>query len=306
MGTNNKCRILIVDDEDNLRNLLVKLIRKEGFEPIEAKDGKRAIELFQITNPELVISDVIMPEIDGITLLDELKKIDPEAIIILMTGFGTENILLKALRGGAANFFKKPFNFQEILEVIKNVVRHRSEKLTSACYSPFLIEESKYFEIITGKANLFPVINQLSLNMENVFPKSEIINLKIGIEEMLTNAIEHGNLGINFKEKNKAIENGNFGELLDSKVHEGNNRYKKVFVYSQLSKDKLQITIRDEGNGFDWRAIVNSFPNNFLTYNGRGIFLTKIFYDEVIFNEQGNEVTIIKKKKNMTNSKSAS
>lgn len=290
----SKPKILIVDDEENLRSLLVKLIRREGFQPIEAADGKTAIELYKVSNPAVVISDVMMPEMDGLTLLDEIKKIDSEAIIILMTGFGNENILLKALRGGAANFFKKPFNFKEVLDVVKNMIKHRMEKASEAYYTTCLVEESKSFEMTTGGANIFPIIHQISSNLESIFPRSELINLKIGIEEMLTNAIEHGNLGIDFKEKNKALEIGKFGKLLEKKMDAGNNRYKKVRIRSELNREYFKVTVKDEGEGFDWRSLVGTFPNNFLTYNGRGIFLTKIFYDEVSYNEKGNEVSIIK------------
>ena len=158
------------------------------------------------------------------------------------------------------------------------------------------MNETKSFEIITQNANFFPIINQISLHMKNLFQESEIINLKIGIEEMLTNAIEHGNLCISFDEKDEAIAEGRFGSLLQKQLRVHENGKKKVYVTSELTDSGLKVVVRDEGEGFDWRKLPEKADENFLSFNGRGIFLTKIFYDDVIYNEKGNEVTIIKRK----------
>ena len=72
-------RILIADDQDALRKLLVKYMLKAGLEPIEAENGKRAIELYRLMRPSVVLSDIMMPEMDGLTLLKEIKKIDKQA-----------------------------------------------------------------------------------------------------------------------------------------------------------------------------------------------------------------------------------
>lgn len=294
-GTN---RILIVDDEEILRNLIVKFMKKEGYEPIEAADGRSAIELYRITNPQVVLSDVRMPGMDGITLLQQVKSLDPQAIFILMTGYGDEETVLEALRAGATNFFKKPFNFKEVSDVINSVIRHKMMIDVSPFYSDSLVEETKKFAIVTEKANILPVINQIGIHLKNLFPESDIINLKIGIEEMITNAIEHGNLCISFDEKSEALSKGKLGKLISERMKENNNGKKKVYVQSKLSLTELEIIINDEGEGFNWKTLPDPDDDNFLNYHGRGIFLTRIFYDEVIFNEQGTQVTIIKRKSN--------
>jgi YesN/AraC family two-component response regulator len=298
MSIQTECtnRILIVDDEDILRNLIVRFMKKEGYEPIEASEGKSAIELYKITNPQVVLSDVRMPGMDGISLLRQVKKIDPQAIFILMTGYGDEETVLEALRAGATNFFKKPFNFKEVSDVINSVIRHKMMVDISPFYSESLVEEKKKFEIITENANILPVINQIGVHLKSLFPESDIINLKIGIEEMITNAIEHGNLCISFEEKSKALAKGKLGLLIRERMNEKNMGQKRVFVESELNRDFLKIVITDEGSGFNWRTLPDPEDDDFLNYHGRGIFLTRIFYDDVIFNEQGNEVTIIKRK----------
>ncbi len=290
----NNTKILIVDDQQVLRNVLVKFIQKAGFEPIEAEDGKKAIDLYRTLHPAVVLSDIMMPRMDGLTLLNEIKKIDSQAVVILMTGYGNEDVLLKALRGGASNYFKKPFNFHEIVEVIKHLLKHQTELDLSQVYSPYLVKESKHFVFKTIDADIFPIINQITLHFKNIVPLSEILNLKVGIEEILKNAVEHGNLSITTDEKNKAIERGKFGELVEDRLKKGGNADKKIFVNAEVTADLLKVTIRDEGDGFNWQSLPDLQAESLLQYSGRGIFLTRIYFDELIYNQKGNEVTLIK------------
>jgi len=290
-------KILIADDQPLLRNMLVKVMRESGLEPIEAENGEKAIELFRTFHPAVVLSDIMMPKMDGLTLLREIKKIDMRAAVILMTGHGNEEILLKALRGGAANYFKKPFNVQEIVEVIKNLLQHQLEIDLSHLYSPFLVRERKSFIFKTVEADIFPIIHQITLQLQNIIGNAELLNAKVGIEEMLKNAIEHGNLGITTEEKHQAIARGQFGELLKQRLNSGGNADKRIFVNAEITADHFIVTIQDEGAGFDWRGLPALEPESLLRYAGRGIFLTRIYFDEVLYNQRGNGVTLIKKRK---------
>jgi CheY-like chemotaxis protein len=292
-----KTRVLVADDQEALRALLCRMLAREGFEPIEAKDGAAAIELYKSLKPPVVVSDIMMPKMDGLTLLQEIKKIDPGAAVILMTGHGNEEILLRALQGGATNFFKKPFNVRNLIREIHKIFQYKVETVRSYLFSPFLVEETKSFALTTGNAPYYPVVNQITLQLPCLLAEAEILNLKIGIEEMITNAIEHGNLGISFSEKSSAMEAGKLGDLLAERLARDENAAKKVFISSRLTTESFRITIRDEGEGFDWRNLPALLPENLLAYNGRGIFLTKIYYDEVAYNDRGNEVTLIKNKK---------
>ena len=293
MGDQQLERVLIVDDQDALRGMLARMVERAGFEPVEAKDGEEAIERFRALSPIVVVSDVMMPRMDGLALLEQIKKIDRGAAVILMTGLGNEEVLLQALRGGATNFFKKPFNVSELIQEIRAVAEYRRESARSTFSTPFLEEETKQFRIPTGDERYLPLINQVTLQLPSILPEEEILNLKIGIEEMIVNAVEHGNLGISFAEKAAAIEAGTLRELIVERLR-GEGAARVVTVASRLTRELFEITIGDEGEGFDWRALPGVEAANLLTCNGRGIFLTKIYFDEVRYNERGNEVTLVK------------
>jgi DNA-binding response OmpR family regulator len=289
--------VLVVDDEETLRSLLTRLLQREGFRPFSANDGEQAIRLFREQSPLVVVSDIRMPKMDGLTMLTEIRKIDRAAAVILMTGQGNEEILLSALRGGATNFFKKPFNNRELIDEIRRIVSFRLEAERSSFFSPYATEETKSFVLPVGVASYYSIINQVTLQLPTLVATEDILNLKIGIEEMITNAIEHGSLGISFEEKSQAIREGRLAELVSARTEEARRAGRKIFVTSRLSSELFEVIIRDEGQGFDWRKLPAVSPENLLAYNGRGIFLTKIYFDDVEYNEEGNQVTLRKHKR---------
>jgi CheY-like chemotaxis protein/anti-sigma regulatory factor (Ser/Thr protein kinase) len=297
VSSGGRPRVLVVDDQEALRTLLSRLLEREGFEPVEAADGEQAVELFKSQLPLVVVSDIMMPRMDGLALLTEIKRIDHNATVILMTGQGNEDVLLKALRGGATNFFKKPFKVQDLIDEIRKVVEFRLEAARTTFFSPFLVEETKHFIISRADSPYFPIINQITLQLPCLVPEAEMLNIKIGIEEMVTNALEHGNFGISFEEKNKAIEEGRLPQLIAERGKESDKAGHTVSISSRLSPEMFEITITDQGNGFDWRRLPAVAPENLLSYNGRGIFLTKIYFDEVAYNDKGNSVTLRRKKR---------
>ncbi len=294
VSTGSKPRVLVVDDQQALRTLLGRLLEREGFDPVEAEDGAQAVELYKTEAPLVVVSDIMMPRMDGLTLLNEIRRIDRNATVILMTGQGNEDVLLKALRGGASNFFRKPFNVRELIDEIRKVVEFRLEAARSTLFSPLLVEEMKSFVVPRADSAFFPIINQITLQLPCLLPEEDILNLKIGIEEIITNAIEHGNLGISYEEKSEAIQEGKLAELIAARARESDALGRKVHITSHLTPELFEITVRDDGTGFDWRSLPAVAAENLLAFNGRGIFLTKIYFDEVIYNDSGTEVTLRK------------
>ncbi len=288
--------ILVADDQELIRSILFRSISKAGYQVITAPDGEEAIEVYRRRHPALVISDIQMPRMNGLTLLKEIKKLDERALVILITGFGSEDILLQALRGGAINFFRKPFKVEEVIAVLHQLLRHRENIVYPGLIAPSLMEEEKRFIITPLETNILPVINQITLNLSARFPDAEIINLRIGIEEMINNAVEHGCLDIGYEEKNTALHRGAFAELIRDKARRAGGR-RRVFVGSRLDGDEFTVTVRDQGRGFDWRSLPTPTGQNLLHFNGRGVFLTKIFFDSVEYNEAGNEVILRKRRR---------
>ena len=291
----SKIRVLVVDDDRTLREMLCGYLFKNGFDTIEAGDYDQAIELHRLTHPDLVLTDVALPGRSGIDLLYELKKGSGQPMVILMTGYGNEEILLEALRGGAANYFTKPFDHGELLSFIQSAFRQRVEPRFEHLVTGALVYEKKQYAFHTKDADIPSIVSHMAQNLRLIARDSELMNLQLGIQEMIDNAIEHGHLHISYEEKSAAIESGTFGELLRSRIKERSNADKTIRVDYELSRSGCTIEIEDEGDGFDWRALPDPSQESLYSFNGRGIFLTRIYYDSVTYNDKGNRVTLRKK-----------
>jgi UDP-3-O-acyl N-acetylglucosamine deacetylase len=110
--------ILVVDDEDKIRHTLRGVLADEGFEVLEASDGRRALELLEQTAPRLAIVDIWMPEVDGIELVERMRTRAPSVPIIVISGHGTIETAVRVIRLGAFDFLEKPFPLEALLQVV--------------------------------------------------------------------------------------------------------------------------------------------------------------------------------------------
>lgn len=110
--------ILIVDDVDSLRGDISEMLLGAGYDIIEAENGRRAVETYRQLQPDLVLMDTTMPEMDGLTALKEIRAYDPRARIVMLTALGQEAVVIEAINYGAIDFVFKPFNRECILSSI--------------------------------------------------------------------------------------------------------------------------------------------------------------------------------------------
>lgn len=126
-------RILIAEDESISRKHLAYALEKEGYEVTGAKDGTEAFELFGQNTYDVVIADIKMPGMDGLTLLERIKEKDPDMDVIIITGFGSIESAVEAMRKGASEYVTKPFNLDELnLKIAKVLEKKRIEKENTA------------------------------------------------------------------------------------------------------------------------------------------------------------------------------
>ena len=122
--------ILIVEDETVLRESLAELLTDEGYEVLQAGDGKAAYEIVLKRAVDLVISDVRMPEMDGLVLLGHLQKAAPQTPVIMLTAFGTVESAVAAMRAGASDYLLKPVQFDDVLMKVSRALEMRELRQT--------------------------------------------------------------------------------------------------------------------------------------------------------------------------------
>ncbi len=116
-------RILIVDDAAFMRMMVKDILSKNGHEVVgEAGDGAQAVTMYKDLKPELVTMDITMPEMDGITSLREIKKVDAAAKVIMCSAMGQQAMVIDAIQAGARDFIVKPFQADRVLEAINKVL----------------------------------------------------------------------------------------------------------------------------------------------------------------------------------------
>jgi len=112
----------VVDDEQGMLDLLSFELGSKGYEVATASKGSEALERFKKEKFGLVITDLKMPGMDGIALLEVLKKIDPQIKVVLITGFGTIETAVAAIKKGAYDFIRKPFELKEIFSIVEKIL----------------------------------------------------------------------------------------------------------------------------------------------------------------------------------------
>ena len=116
--------ILIADDEPNIRRVFEAMFVKEGYTVLTAENGKKAVDLAATNTIDVLISDLIMPDITGVEVLQKVKQLHPNCAAIIVTAYGTIKSAVEAMRYGAFNYLQKPFDMDEVRLVIKKAVEH--------------------------------------------------------------------------------------------------------------------------------------------------------------------------------------
>jgi two-component system chemotaxis response regulator CheY len=115
--------VLIVDDLTFIKMVLKDLVEKAGFRVVgEASDGEEALRLFEEKHPDVVLMDITMPKMDGLTALQRILEKDPEAKIIMCSALGQQRLILQAIQLGAKDFIVKPFRPERVIGSIKKIL----------------------------------------------------------------------------------------------------------------------------------------------------------------------------------------
>ena len=288
-------KILIIDDEHPVREVLKTALTEKGYAVVEAADGTQGIQVFKDSLPEIVLTDVQMPGLSGIEVTKKIKEIKADVDVIIMTGYGTEELVVEALRSGASNYIKKPVSFNELFNIIDNLILKRETRRRFKVNKDIVVSEKKTMLVNNDILKVWGIVNQVLFNIPSYINESVVEGLKLGLYEILVNAIEHGNLGITSDEKEEAINNNTYSALFKKRLSEAEENSMKVNIQSLIENEKLTIEVNDQGNGFDFKKQSTfSDPEMILAVHGRGILLASLYYDKLEYKGSGNHAILEK------------
>lgn len=154
----NYNKVLVVDDDKDSRDTLIELLKGEQYEAVGVDNGENALKLFKEQDYGIVLTDLKMPKIDGLQLLEKIKNINPQTIVILFTGFASIETAVKAMKLGAYDYIVKPFIFEEIKIILQRAIEY--EKLQN---ENFLLKQH-----LKNKYNFQNIIGNCD-NMQEIF-----------------------------------------------------------------------------------------------------------------------------------------
>ena len=186
-------KILIVDDNKDMQFLLSNILREEGYEIFSAGNGNRAIEIVKRNEPDLVLLDIRLPGMDGLQILEKVRKIDKDIIVIMITAFGDVKSAVQAMKLGAHDYVTKPFDNEELSLIISKALntRYLSKEVDSLRKQ---LTEKGEIEKTMGKSD---VIKKVIKQVELISPTnmSVIIQGKSGTgKEVIARMIHHKSL----------------------------------------------------------------------------------------------------------------
>ena len=287
-------KILVVDDSAFDRRLTSSILeRSSEYHVTSASNGKEALECLKNVDFDLVITDLNMPEMNGLELVQEIQESHANVPTIVITGFGSEATAMRALQTGACGYVPKCHLQDELEAVVETVLsttarqRQRNEFLCS------VVKQTITLRIPNERHRITPTIAILQKQMDamKLFKGSQAMHLGVALEEALSNAIIHGNLEVSSKLRER--DDNAYGDLINERARTAPYADRRVTIDAKLDSESAQFVIRDEGPGFDITKLPDPHcPENLLRSSGRGLTLMHAFLDEVSYNEKGNEVTL--------------
>jgi DNA-binding NtrC family response regulator len=182
--------ILIVEDEELMRAILRELLETEGYRVFSADSAETALEVFTTEDIALTLTDIKMRGMDGLALLDQIKTIDEDALVIIMTAYSSVDSAISALRKGAYDYITKPFVNEDLLQTVKNAVRQRELFRENRVLRRELDKQFSFSEIIGTSESLqsvFRLIEKVSVTNVNILVQGESGTGK----ELVARAIHH-------------------------------------------------------------------------------------------------------------------
>lgn len=204
--------ILIAEDEALLRESLAELLEQEGYRVGQAANGKEAHEQLLRRPFDLVITDIRMPEMDGMTLLRHVQEIAPQTPVIVVTGFGTVESAVSAMRGGAADYLLKPMQFDEVLMRVRRALEFGEMRRDRSFLTEQLAEQSDFQNLI-GEAPSMRRLFDLARKLSNVRSSVLVVGESGTGKELFARAIHYNGVS-----RDKQFVAVNCGAIPDSLI----------------------------------------------------------------------------------------
>jgi CheY-like chemotaxis protein len=293
--------ILVVDDALVERLLVEGLLRKNPNYRVEsAENGKEALTKIAASLPDLVVTDLIMPEMDGLELVRTVRRRHPDIPVILMTAFGDESTAVEALEAGAASYVPKTEKAERLMATVDRVMEQAAADRSRQRLAQCVLEYHSRFALQNDHRLIRALAGQIQQVMAGMGFTDTVERIRVceAFEEALLNAMYHGNLEVG-REELAAVRNELDDHLLDrliqERCRERHIRDRRILVVVDVTAQEARFVIRDEGRGFNAMFAMAEEPSDRIKRpRHRGMTLIRSLMDDVRYNKAGNELVLRK------------
>lgn len=292
--------VLIVDDTAVDRRLAGGILEKSSdLDVCYAENGSEALLKIGNELPDLVLTDLQMPELDGLQLVNQINERYPSLPVVLMTAHGSEVIAAQALASGAACYVPKSDLAENLAQTVSHILAiadsdARYNKLIS-CARKAEFE----FDLVNDPDLIEPIVDlvQQLVCSQELMDSTSRVRLGVAMEHALFNAMVRGNLEMS-RDDFPVVTSENASQRNRQSPYDA----RRVYVHILVTSEKCQLTIRDDGPGFDVSIVPKAGdPESFKDGIGRGLVLMTTFMDQVEFTTDGRQVTMIKHRIDLPN-----
>ncbi len=287
--------ILLVDDEPLNLKILEENLNDEGYKTVSVTNGLKAWHLLEDSHHKFdaVLLDRMMPEMDGMSVLKRMKSHEEmhNLPVIMQTAKAAKHEVLEGLNAGVHYYLTKPYGRDQLLAIVNSVVsnyryqRKLVEETLKKTGSLALMEQGRFS--VKSLQEAYDLTAMLASATENTD------KVGLGLSELLVNAVEHGNLGIGYNEKSEFNLKGIWEEEIERRLNLAENINKRVTIEYERSVHEIKITIKDQGQGFDWQKYMEISADRAFDSHGRGIAIANMLsFDSIEYQGNGNQVIV--------------
>jgi len=285
-------KILIVEDSPVDQLLIKRLLVRRDWVTQVASNGQEAVELIGKVRPDIVITDMQMPIMNGLELVKYVRENDPSLPIVLVTAKGSEETAVEALRSGATSYSPKSSLSTDLAATVEQVLE-MAQRMKYSHDANFFPTPQSHAVVLENDLKLIgPTIENIQANLP-AWSDRDRLQIGMAIDEALVNAMHHGNLEVDSSMREG--DESDYYEMIRNRQSKTPWKGRKVRVEYEFSDQHICIQVSDEGPGFDPTIIPDPrTPENLHRVCGRGLFLIRNFMDQVAHNATGNQITMTK------------
>jgi CheY-like chemotaxis protein len=292
-------RILVAEDSATQAIQIKHILSAAGFQAETAANGEEALRAIERQSPDLVLTDLDMPKLNGLQLVEAVHRRFPRVPVVLMTAYGSDEVAARALEAGAASYVPKRNLDRDLLESIRDLLAVVAADRELARLTEYLTNQDARYEIDNDLASIPPIVAHVQSELAELglADEGERIRLGVALSTALRNAVCRGNLELTAGcgPEYPGIGGGqSVDRILAERAAQSPYRGRRAWLETRLTREKAEFLVGHEGPGFTEQQLFGDRDGDRLDSDADGWLLIRNFMDDVILEANGTQLKMVK------------